>query len=135
VVSALLVAVLAAGMVGAAAGAGKTKVRAPKIAHVSGSVASKRVSITTTIDPENFKTSYQVALLYRPVSCCLPESKQCCTPEVEVVATGNLPAGTSFHEVHASAMLREGSYTVRMRVEAENSVGSSEKSRALKLPR
>lgn len=132
---ALLVTALVAGAVSSAAGAGKTKVRAPKIAHISGSVAGKRASITTTINPENLKAGYQVALLYRPASCCLPGSKQCCTPEVEVVATGSLAAGSSFHEVHASATLREGNYSVRIRVEADNSAGSSEKSRALKLPR
>jgi len=131
----LLAAALVTAAVGATAGASKTKVRAPKIAHISGSVASRRASITTTIDPENLKSSYQVALLYRPANCCVPGSKQCCTPEVEVIATGSLAAGSSFHEIHAGATLREGSgYSVRVRVEAENAAGSSEKSRALKLP-
>ena len=131
---ALLAAALVAGAVSAAAGAGKPKVRAPKIAHVSGSVSGRRASITATIDPENLKASYQLALLYKPASCCPPKSKECCTPEVEVIGTGSLAAGSTFHEVHASATLREGSYSLRVRAEADNSAGSSEKSRALKLP-
>jgi hypothetical protein len=133
--AAVAVALLVTGAVSATAGAGSAKVRAPKIEHISGSVASMRASITANIDPEKLATSYQLALLYKPASCCVPGTKKCCTPEVEVVATGNLAASSSSHEVHGSAKLREGNYAVRVRVEADSSAGSSEKSRALKLPR
>jgi hypothetical protein len=120
-----------AAAVTATAGAGPTKVRAPRIQHVSGSATGTRASLSATIDPEDLESSYQLSLLYRPPSCCTPKSKECCAPEVEVVATGKLPAGSSAHQIHDSAKLREGSYAVRLLVEADNSAGSSEKSRAI----
>jgi hypothetical protein len=129
------VALLVAGAVTAVAGAGSTKVRAPKIGRISASAASKRASIAVTVNAENLESSYQLALVYRPGNCCPPESKECCTPEVEVVSTGRLPPSSTPHELHGSAKLREGSYSVRARVEASNSAGDSEKSRALRLPR
>jgi hypothetical protein len=128
-------ALLVAGAATAVAGAGSAKVRAPKIEHISASVASNRASVAATIDAENLESSYQLALVYRPTDCCLPETKQCCTPEVEVFLTGKLPPSSTTHEVHGSVKLREGSYSVRVRVEADNSAGDSEKSRALHLPR
>jgi hypothetical protein len=45
------------------------------------------------------------------------------------VAGGTLLAGSTPHEVHASATLRSGNYSVRFRVQATNRAGSSEKSR------
>jgi hypothetical protein len=113
----------------AAAGSGAP--RAPRLAAISASVSNKRVSISDNIDPETLETTYQVALLYRPSNCCTPGSKECCTPEVEQVSTGTLPASSTYHDVHASAKLREGSFSVRVRVEAQNSAGASEKSRGV----
>ena len=126
---------LVAGAATALAGRSSTKVRAPKIGRIFAPVASKRAAISATINAENLETTYQVALLYRPVDCCTPGSKECCAPEVEVIATGKLPGSSTPREIHASARLREGSYSIRVRVEAENSVGSREKSRALHPPR
>ncbi|HUH81961.1 MAG TPA: hypothetical protein VLZ06_11605 [Solirubrobacteraceae bacterium] len=128
------VALLGAAGVVAGAGARTPKPRAPRISHITASVANKRASITVTINPESLASSYQLALLYRPPNCCRPGTKECCPPEVEVVSTGNLPASSTPREIHESAKLREGNWAVRVRVEAKNSAGSSEKSRALKIP-
>jgi hypothetical protein len=129
------VVVLVATAMASTAGAGSKAPRAPRLAGISASVSNKRVAISDNIDPETLETSYQVAVLYRPSNCCTPESKECCAPEVEQISTGTLPASSTFHDIHANAKLREGSFSVRVRVEAQNSAGDSEKTRGVHVPR
>ncbi len=124
-------ALVVAAALAATAGAGPAKVRAPRIQHISASATGTRASLSATINPESLESSYELELLYRPPDCCTPKTKECCPPEVEVVANGKLPASSSAHQVHGSAKLREGNYSVRFMVKADNSAGSSEKSRAI----
>jgi len=132
VVTALTVAAVSAGAV-----AKSPKPRAPRIAHLKGSVSSRRASVSVEINPSNLQSSYQVELVYRPATgCCIPGTKECCAPTaVETILAGNLPAGSTYRQIHASGQLKEGSWAVRARVQATNSVGSNEKSHKLAIPR
>jgi hypothetical protein len=117
----------------AAAGASEPKrERAPRITHLSGTSANRTTKLTASIDPEGMQSTYELELVYRAPGCCPPNSKECCSGESEVVGSGTLAAASTAREVHASATLRTGTYSLRLRVRATNRVGSSEKSRKIK---
>jgi hypothetical protein len=124
---------LVAGLSGLAGASEPKHPRPPRISRVTASVANRVVRITSSVNPERLQTSYALELVYHAPGCCPPKSKECCkeTPETEVVGSGTLTGASAAHEVHASASLRSGNYSVRARVQATNRLGTSEKSRKI----